>query len=82
MSVYLQMHERLTKLHDCCDYDVEGKDACENCFRQELCFALSAVAERLRIMKLSSKEPCSSDSEDFATLASDLDDLFHQLVDL
>ena len=82
MSVYLQMHERLTKLHDCCDYDVEGKDACENCFRQELCIALEAVAERLRIMKLSSKNPCSSDSEDFATLASELDDLFHQLVDM
>lgn len=82
MSVYLQMHESLTKLHDCCDYDVDGKDACENCFRKELCFALTEVATQLAVMNLSRKSPCTSDSVEFGILASDLDDLFHQLVDM
>lgn len=82
MSVYLQMQERLLRLHDNCAYDEEGRSACDNCFRQELCSHLTDVAERLSIMKSNRKAPCEADRDDFLELACALDDLFHDLVDL
>lgn len=81
-NVFLAMYDKLEKLHECCNYDTEGYDACEKCYRKDLCIALTSVAERLRIMKSSRKAPCTAERSEFGSLAAELDDLFHQLVDM